>query len=71
MEYHPYIKCRYRLDRVVRVPSWAKTYISKGDIVIRQSKDTVLIHKSKTNATGGFLQLGESYTKFMGYTDET
>ena len=57
----PYTLTQYRIDVVVRVPGWATGKINKGDQVIRESDETVQI-------AGARYRLGESYTKFFGYT---
>jgi len=57
----PYTLTQYRIDVVVRVPGWAIGKISKGDQVIRESDQTVQF-------AGVRYRLGESYTKFVGYT---
>jgi hypothetical protein len=58
---HPYQLVRQRIDVVVRVPGWASDVFAKGDQVIRESSETV-------NINGRRYRLGESYTKFFGYT---
>jgi hypothetical protein len=58
---HPYQIVQQRIDVVVRVPSWAKDEFVKGAHVIRESSETV-------NINGRRYRLGESYTKFFGYT---
>lgn len=60
---HPYRITQYRLDDVVRVPAWAKGSISKGAEVIRLDAKTVVLPGN------GKYMLGESYTKFKGYTE--
>jgi hypothetical protein len=59
--FHPYQLVQQRIDVVVRVPSWVKDEFAKGDEVIRESGQTV-------NINGRRYRLGESYTKFFGYT---
>ena len=61
MKNAPYTLIQRRIDVVIRVPQWASEYISKGDQVIRLDAISV-IAKNKQ------LRLGESYTKFSGYT---
>ena len=58
---HPYQIVQQRIDVVVRVPAWASDVFAKGDQVIRESSETV-------NINGRRYRLGESYTKFFGYT---
>jgi hypothetical protein len=58
---HPYQLVQQRIDVVVRVPSWAKDVFTPGDEVIREDSQTV-------NVNGRRYRLGESYTKFFGYT---
>ena len=62
---HPYTMTRRRIDVVVRVPAWAVGEINKGDLVIRLDAQTVLHERQQT-----LLHVGESYTKFWGYTGE-
>ncbi len=58
----PYVLIQRRIDVVTRVPAWAVNYISKGDLVIREDRDTVIVDKKR-------YRLGESYTKFKGYEE--
>ena len=61
-EKHPYAIIQRRIDIVTRVPAWAQGTIDKGAEVVRMDAQTVYI-------TGrGKYRLGESYTKFKGYT---
>jgi hypothetical protein len=61
MKNAPYRLIQRRIDVVTRVPAWAIDYFKKGDEVIRESYDTVLFNDRQ-------YKLGESYTKFKGYT---
>jgi hypothetical protein len=61
-EKHPYAIIQRRVDIVTRVPAWAEGTINKGDQVYRLDSQTVYIKGS------GRYKLGESYTKFTGYT---
>jgi|688.fasta_scaffold1382922_2 hypothetical protein len=61
-EKYPYAIIQRRIDIVIKVPAWAQGTINKGDQVIRLDRQTVL-------ADGGRYKLGESYTKFKGYTE--
>ena len=58
----PYAIIQRRVDIVTRVPAWAEGTINKGDQVYRLDGQTVYIKGS------GRYKLGESYTKFTGYT---
>ena len=58
----PYAIIQRRVDIVTRVPAWATGTINKGDEVYRLDSQTVFINGS------GRYKLGESYTKFKGYT---
>ena len=49
-----------RIDIVTKVPAWAEDYIKKGDLVMREDHDTIVVN-------GKRYRLGESYTKFSGY----
>jgi hypothetical protein len=60
---HPYAIIQRRIDIVTKVPAWADGTINKGDHVIRLDSQTVL-------RGDGRYKLGESYTKFFGYTSE-
>ena len=61
-EKYPYAIIQRRIDIVTRVPAWAQGTINKGDEVVRLDSQTVLL--------GGFrYKLGQSYTKFKGYTE--
>ena len=59
---HPYAIIQRRIDIVTRVPAWAQGTINKGDEVVRLDSQTVYIKGS------GRYKLGESYTRFKGYT---
>ena len=59
----PYAIIQRRIDVVTRVPAWAEGSIQKGDEVIRLDAETVMLPGS------GRFRLGESYTKFKGYTE--
>ena len=61
-EQHPYAIHQRRIDIVIRVPAWAQGTINKGDEVYRLDSQTVYIKGS------GRYKLGESYTRFKGYT---
>jgi hypothetical protein len=61
-EKYPYAIIQRRIDVVSRVPAWAQGTINKGDQVYRLDSQTVYIKGS------GRYKLGESYTKFKGYT---
>ena len=56
----PYTLTQYRIDEVVRVPDWFVGTINEGDLVIRESNDTVRIEHKR-------FALDESNTKFWGY----
>jgi len=56
----PYTQIQRRIDVVTRVPAWALDYFSKGDLVIREDRDTVVFDNKR-------YRLGESYTKFKCY----
>jgi len=58
----PYALIQRRIDVVTRVPAWALDRISKGDLVIREDHDTVVLDNKR-------YRLGESYTKFKGYEE--
>lgn len=60
---HPYQLVRQRIDVVVRDVERAGHVFIKGDQVIRENSQTV-------NVNGRRYRLGESYTKFFGYTLE-
>ena len=60
---HPYAIIQRRVDIVTRVPAWAQGTISKGAEVIRLDAKTVVLPGN------GKYMLGESYTKFKGYTE--
>ena len=60
---HPYAIIQRRVDIVTRVPAWADGSIQKGAEVIRLDAETVMLPGS------GRFRLGESYTKFKGYTE--
>ena len=60
---HPYTIIQRRIDVVTRVPAWAQGLIEKGAEVIRLDAETVMLPGS------GRFRLGESYTKFKGYTE--
>lgn len=57
----PYQLIQKRIDVVTRVPAWASDVFAKGDKVIREDNQTVIINNRR-------YRLGESYTKFFGYT---
>lgn len=57
-----YTLTKRRIDVVTRVPAWAVDFISKGDLVIREDYDTVIVNNKR-------YRLGESYTKFKGYEE--
>jgi len=59
---HPYAIIQRRIDIVTRVPEWAEGSIEKGAEVIRLDDSTVILFGR------GKYKLGESYTKFKGYT---
>ena len=59
----PYAIIQRRIDVVTRVPAWAEGSIQKGAEVIRLDAETVMLPGS------GRFRLGESYTKFKGYTE--
>ena len=59
----PYAIIQRRIDVVIRVPAWAEGSIQKGAEVIRLDAETVMLPGS------GRFRLGESYTKFKGYTE--
>lgn len=59
---HPYQLVQQRVDIVTRVPEWASDVFFKGDKVIRVDSTTVYINSRH-------YRLGESYTKFFGYTE--
>jgi hypothetical protein len=59
---HPYAIIQRRVDIVTRVPAWAEGTINKGDQVYRLDSQTVYMKGS------GRYKLGESYTRFTGYT---
>ena len=59
---HPYAIIQRRIDIVIRVPAWAAGVINKGAEVVRMDAQTVYLNGS------GKYKLGESYTKFKGYT---
>ena len=59
---HPYTIIQRRIDIVTKVPTWAIGVINKGDQVIRIDEQTVM-------RDDGRYKLGESYTKFKGYTE--
>ena len=61
---HPYAIIQRRIDVVTRVPAWAEGSIQKGAEVIRLDAETVMLPGS------GRFRLGESYTKFKGYTEQ-
>ena len=61
-EQHPYAIHLRRVDIVTRVPGWAQGTINKGAEVYRLDSQTVYIKGS------GRYKLGESYTRFKGYT---
>lgn len=50
-----------RFDVVTKVPTWAKPFLNKGDLVWRIADDHVLTFDNRG------LSLGKSYTKFQGY----
>ena len=56
----PYTLVQRRIDVVIKVPAWATDYVSKGDLVIREDHDTIVVGSKR-------YRLGESYTKFKGY----
>jgi len=62
-EKHPYAIIQRRIDVVTRVPAWAEGSIQKGAEAIRLDAETVMLPGS------GRFRLGESYTKFKGYTE--
>ena len=62
-EKHPYAIVQRRIDVVTKVPAWAEGSIQKGAEVIRLDAETVMLPGS------GRFRLGESYTKFKGYTE--
>ena len=62
-EKYPYAIIQRRIDIVIKVPAWAQGTINKGDEVVRLDSQTVVL-----NGSGRF-RLGESYTKFKGYTE--
>jgi len=62
-EKHPYAIISRRIDVVTKVPAWAEGSIQKGAEVIRLDAETVMLPGS------GRFRLGESYTKFKGYTE--
>ena len=62
-EKHPYAIISRRIDVVTKVPAWAEGRISKGAEVIRLDHETVMLPGN------GKYYLGESYTKFKGYTE--
>jgi len=62
-EKHPYAIIQRRVDIVTRVPAWAEGSIQKRAEVIRLDAETVMLPGS------GRFRLGESYTKFKGYTE--
>ena len=59
----PYAIIQRRVDVVTQVPAWARDLIEKGAEVIRLDSKTVWL-KGR-----GRYKLGESYTKFTGYTE--
>ena len=61
---HPYAIIQRRIDVVTRVPAWAQDLIKKGTEVIRLDDSTVWL------SGRGRYKLGESYTKFKGYTEQ-
>ena len=61
---HPYAIIQRRIDVVTRVPAWAQDLIEKGAEVVRLDDSTVWL------SGRGRYKLGESYTKFKGYTEQ-
>jgi predicted neuraminidase len=59
----PYAIVQRRIDIVTKVPAWAQGVIEKGAEVIRLDAHTVAIIGGRSQ-----YKLGESYTKFKGYT---
>lgn len=64
---HPYYKIEVRMDRITKVPAFAKNYVSVGELVERHNDKTVWVHNSKYE---GFLRIGESYSKFDSYSSK-
>ena len=60
--HHSYALVQQRIDIVTKVPVWAEGVLNKGDQVIRLDNQTIL-------RGNGRYKLGESYTKFKGYTE--
>ena len=61
---HPYAIIQRRIDVVTRVPAWAdEGIIEKGAEVVRLDAETVILPGR------GQYKMGESYTKFKGYTE--
>ena len=58
-----YVIIQRRLDRVVRVPAWMDGLVSIDTNVVRLDSETVML------SDGRMCKLGESYTRFIGYTD--
>jgi hypothetical protein len=58
----PYNIVFTRVDKVTRVPNWAKEYVKVGDLVWRLDRDTV-----RSTIDNRLVGLGESYTKFVEY----